>query len=334
MTRDTATPSPEELRTLEGLPQRFDVWQADARQAGATVRLEDGRLARPWLVAVASRTENFILTCEVEGDAPGPNEVWAALSRAMRQPAAGEAHRPTAVEFATAAWAAALAGALEAVNVGCEAVERLGHLDEVYEALAGVADEPGPGEPGLLDAPGVTPEAVGSFFDAAAVFYEQAPWARTGDRPVRVECGRFEGGPWYAVLLGQGGVTCGLALYDDLETLRGIEREELSEEERARRTAALVVTFGEESDLAAADAEAARRYGWRVAGPGAYPLTYRLDPGLAMRPPLAWELALLEGCLRGLPEFSRKKARRLAPLALTVPTAAGDLALVLGWAEG
>jgi len=35
----------------------------------------------------------------------------------------------------------------------------------------------------------------------------------------------------------------------------------------------------------------------------------RNTPGgwLSMRPPLAWELQLLEGCLRGIPEFVRKK---------------------------
>ena len=52
-----------------------------------------------------------------------------------------------------------------------------------------------------------------------------------------------------------------------------------------------------------------------------------------MRPPLAWELQLLEGCLRGIPEFVRKKTRRLGLLALAVPTAAGELALELSWAD-
>jgi hypothetical protein len=50
-----------------------------------------------------------------------------------------------------------------------------------------------------------------------------------------------------------------------------------------------------------------------------------------MRPPLAWELQLLEGCLRAVPEFFRKETRRLEPLPITVPTAGGELPLVLSW---
>ena len=69
-----------------------------------------------------------------------------------------------------------------------------------------------------------------------------------------------------------------------------------------------------------------------MAGPDAYPSVYRLEPGLKMRPPLAWELTLLEATLRAMPEFVRKKTRRREPLALEVPTAAGSLSLELSWA--
>jgi hypothetical protein len=48
---------------------------------------------------------------------------------------------------------------------------------------------------------------------------------------------------------------------------------------------------------------AAEKHGWTVAGPEAYPMVIRINPGLAMRPPLVWELELLEGCLRTIPDF-------------------------------
>ena len=80
-------------------------------------------------------------------------------------------------------------------------------------------DEP----PGLLDMPRVTPEIVGRFFKAAAAFYRKAPWRLLGDEnAIKVECDKFQSGPWYAVVMGQSGITLGLVLYEDLDVLKAI----------------------------------------------------------------------------------------------------------------
>lgn len=89
-------------------------------------------------------------------------------------------------------------------------------------------------------------------------------------------------------------MTKGLVLYDSLETLQRIQQGNLSDEENARLSAGLTVV-GEKNDLVPADGEAAKKHAWRVAAPNAYPSVYRMEQGLSMRPPLAWELQLLEG---------------------------------------
>ncbi len=321
---------PFDRQGLEAVPQTFDVWQLGTRQLSATVRAGD-QAVRPWMTGVFSRTEDLVLAFELTHEPPTAAQAWQVLVKAVRQPAAGEPHRPTEVQVADPSWAAALGPPLDALNVGCVTVAALDGLDALLSDLSGQLSAQG--TPGLLDMPGVTPEAVGSFFDAAALFYRQAPWRKTGERPVRIDCARFESGPWYAVIMGQGGMTCGLVLYDDLATLRRIQRGGLPEEESARQTAALAVVFGDREDLPPEDVAAAERHRWPVAAPDAYPSVYRMEPGPSMRPPLAWELDLLEGCLRALPEFARKKTRRLAPLAVTVPTAGGELPLLLAWAD-
>jgi hypothetical protein len=78
------------------------------------------------------------------------------------------------------------------------------------------------------------------------------------------------------------------------------------------------------------DLDAAEKHGWPVAGPEAYPLVIRVNPGLAMRPPLVWELELLEGCLRMIPEFLVEKA---ATLSTAVFVASGELTLRLAWVD-
>jgi hypothetical protein len=323
-------PKPAQLRRLEALPQRFDLWQVGARQADVLVDV-GGRPVRPWVVVVVSASEGLVLGFELAQKAPGPAQVWAALAKALTEPAAGEAHLPTQVQFAQEDWANALGPHLDELNVPCETVLDTEGLDEVLDEMS--TSLTGPGQPGLLETEGVTPDIVSGFFDAAAVFYEQAPWRRVGERAIKVECPRFEGGPRYAVMMGQAGMTAGLVLYDDYETLERIREQALPSEESARITAALAVVFGTQDELPEADLEAAQEHGWRVAGPDAYPAVYRMDPGLAIRAPDAWELELLEGCLRAVPEFVRKKTRRLAVTPLTAPVSSGDLPLLLAWAE-
>ena len=67
-----------------------------------------------------------------------------------------------------------------------------------------------------------------------------------------------------------------------------------------------------------------------MAGPEAYPLTVAVRPGYVTRPPLTWELELLEGCLRSIPAFIRQKE---PATSVAVPAASGELRLRLSWAE-
>ncbi len=311
------------------LPQRFDIWQVDARQLGTALSVAEVTI-RPWMTAVISRSDEQVLALGLSQEAPAPEDIWQTLLEAMHSPEAGEPHRPTEVQLREDTWRPALADRLDGLHIACSALTDLESMDAAFAGLAG--NLPNLSGPGLLDMPGITPEAVGSFFDSAALFHDAAPWARTGERPIEVTCPRFESGPWYAIVMGQGGMACGLVLYDNLEMLLRIQQGKLSEEENARRSSCLAVVFGEAEDLPAVDREALHKYGWRVAGPNAYPAVYRMEPGLSMRPPLAWELTLLEGCLRAVPEFVRKKTRRLGPLTLDVPTGSGDVPMVLSWA--
>ena len=78
---------------------------------------------------------------------------------------------------------------------------------------------------------------------------------------------------------------------------------------------ATTVTFGEAWDI-----------------PDAYPEVFHKERGLSMRPPLAWELELLEGCLRAVPAFViRRRQDDPAGEEVAVPVASGELKLVLSW---
>jgi hypothetical protein len=44
-----------------------------------------------------------------------------------------------------------------------------------------------------------------------------------------------------------------------------------------------------------------------VARPDAYPEVFHKERGLSLRPPLVWELELMEGCLRAVPDFVNRR---------------------------
>jgi tetratricopeptide (TPR) repeat protein len=312
------------------LPQQDDVWQAGFRQTPNWIVI-GGERVRPWMILVTSQSNDYVLAHNLADDEPIPALLWDTLVRAMQHPAMGDPHRPSELQVLPGERLESLRPHFEEIGVRLVVADELDQLDGV---LTGLTEQiGGEAEPGLLDAPGLTPHLVGGFFDAAAIFFQQAPWKKVGyESAIRVECDKFQGGPWYAVLMGQSGLTMGLALYDDLETLRRLWEGDMGDEENAEQTVAMSVTFGEESEIPVADLEAAKRHAWKVARPDAYPSVFRKERGMNIRPPLAWELELMEGCLRATPDFvNRRRQDDATKEEVTVPTAAGELKLGLSW---
>jgi tetratricopeptide (TPR) repeat protein len=312
------------------LPQEDDVWQADFRQLPNWIRI-GGQPVRPWVVLVTSCSNELVLAHQMPEAAPGAALLWDTLVQAMQHPAAGEPHRPTLLQVRPDERWESLQPHLDEIGVGLVVTEELDQIEEVFnEMCAHVGGQP---KPGLLDMPGVTPEQVASFYEAAAFFFRQAPWKKVGyEAAIQVECDKFQSGPWYAVLMGQSGLTTGLALYEDLKALRRMWAGDRDDEDHARRTVGTSVTFGEEWDIPVADLEAAKQYGWQVARPDAYPSVFHKERGLSLRPPLAWELELMESCLRAVPDFvNRRQQDDTAREDMAVSVGSGPLKLVLSW---
>jgi len=311
----------------EKLPQEDDLWQADFRTL--PIRIQ-GAKDSPWLVLVTSKSEDLVLIHDILPEAPPANLVFDKLVEAMRQPLSGEPHLPTILEVRADPHWEELRPHLEEVGIQLETAE-LDHIDYVFNDMLehmGVK-----AELGLLDVPGVKPAMVGGFFEAAAYFYQQAPWRKVGyESAIRVECDKFNGGPWYAVLMGQSGLMIGLALYEDYKILQRLWARNLSDEENARITVATTVSFGDASETLPEDLAAAQQHGWKVARPDAFPSIFHKDRGKSFRPPLAWEIELAEGCLRAVPDFVMRRTQEDAtPEEMTVPVATGPLHLKLSW---
>ncbi|MGE5754399.1 MAG: DUF6930 domain-containing protein [Planctomycetaceae bacterium] len=317
---------------LQHLSQGFDVWQADFRLTPHWIKI-GGEPVRPWVVLITSRSDDLVLAHEIIEEPPSTDLLWDVLAKAIRKPVVGEPHRPTELQVRPDERWDDLKPHLDEIMITVVPTEELDQWDAVFRDMA--RHIAGDAPPGLLEMPGIKPEQVASFYRAAAGFYRRAPWRKLGyETAIKVECDRFESGPWYAVVMGQSGLTFGVALYDDLKTLEKLWAGEMSDEQSSRETVALTVTFDDETGIPVTDLDASRRFGWEVAGPEAYPSIFRKERGLSMRPPLAWELELMEGCLRAIPAFAaRHRPDDMSRHKMTVPVASGDLSLTLSWIE-
>lgn len=319
-------------KRLENLPQSADVWQADCRRLPSWVEGNSGR-CQPWIIMVTNRTDDVIVTQNITEEPPSSGLIWDTLVGAMERPDTGEPHRPGELQVPKDERWEDLPPHLEHVGIRCVWTAELDHLDLVFTSLCRhlTKDE----RPGLLEMPGVTPAQVDGVFQAAAGFFQRAPWRKLGDETaIKVECNRFESGPWYAVVMGQSGLTFGLSLFEDLNALKTMWSSQDPDRENTREAVTLTVVFGDETEISLLDLEAARKHGWNVAGPLAYPWIFRKELGMTIRPPLAWELELIEGSLRAIPAFiARQKPDDLSKHKMSVPVVSGSLALTLSWIE-
>jgi tetratricopeptide (TPR) repeat protein len=320
----------DEEADLSAYPQETgEVWQADVRRLPTWVENE-GDPQRPWGAIVVNRSEDLILAQDLSLEKIDAVRLWGLIVRSVVRPAVGEPHRPGMVEVRREEYRRLLGPQLEPHGIECVLQPKLDQLDFIYKELGNhLAGRELPAA--LLDVPGVKPEQVREFFGAAAEFYRRAPWRQVrGDLPIRVGSNKYQSGPWYAVVMGQSGMTTGLALYEDLESLREVLTGRFSTAESTRRTSGLSVLFGEEFEMPVRDGEAVEEHDWPIAGPEAYPHVMRINPGRVIRPPLAWELDLLEGCLKAIPEFIPAKQ---ASRTVQVPLAFGALDLELAWVD-
>jgi tetratricopeptide (TPR) repeat protein len=325
MHADSVTGEPGELAALPQEPG--EIWQADVRHLPTWLD-QDGEPKRPWTAMVVNRDQDLLLSNELTTEVPTADWLWKGIALALEHPAAGDPHRPAAIELRSP-FDAALRPRLEAIGIECVGAGGLDLLDRVF---ADLSHHMAGGDllPGLLDVPGMQAAQVGSFFATAAEFYRRAPWRDIAwDAAIKIACDKFQSGPWYALVMGQSGMVLGVALYEDLGILQATINSS-GDEESFRRTSAISVLFGEAFEMPFSDLDAIDSHQWPIAAPEAYPHAQHINPGYAVRPLLPWELSLLEAVLRTLPDFI---ARREPEQTVSAQTGAGVIELRLAWME-
>lgn len=320
------------IAEVAALPrQGVETWQGGVFKLHTWIEDEDGEPYRPYSALWAGE---FIYGQTMLSHSPTHEETLQTLIYAMAHPTMGEPRRPTTVEVDDPDLQEYLSTKLHLLDVTVQLRDSLDELSEAVEELQRGMGSGGP--PGHLSAPGVTPEMVESFFEAAAEFCKHKPWRRLSDYvPVQVHCPSFEKGTVYAVLMGHGGLTDGLAVFETLAAFdRMSELDETEEEDALSQIDEIVVFFNEETEVPFDDLDAIEEHGWPVAGPKAYPVAMRMAGDENAQRPVPWELDMLEACLLSIPSFvakhcSKGELRRPAVESVTVKTFHGQRELTL-----
>lgn len=188
-------------------------------------------------------------------------------------------------------------------------------------------------------APGITPEAIAGFCEAATLFHKAD--LRQGIRQgvtIKVECAHLGAQPAFVMLLGNGSPQRGMAMYFSrgwlTMTLQG------SFPGRSIAWASfLAVFYLGEAELPAGEASTLRDQGW-TGSKEIFPFAVfneahgskTRELGNRMRRPNPLELQVLEACLRVLPAFIETHTpTEQAVEHLTVLVAGGQLRMALSW---
>lgn len=287
------------------LRQRDEIWECTVRRARVWITPPDRDPFRPHVVITVSRDGRVLGTDVLEAD-PTPPLIIQALMKAMCYPAPGSGgrRRPTVIYFDDAVLTKVLAPELEKLAIRCTFRHSLPKAEQALQAL----ERPLGSErtiPALLETPGVTPRMGQRLFEAAAFFYRQAPWRWIDDaNPIEIRY-PVDSQTRYAVVMGQGGETYGLAIYNSTDVLRetyaGTPPDQL-----IGREAWTALLFGLAVETPFDDLDAIEVHDWPIAAKDAYPLPLKI--GLSAEPtrPGPPDLLRMEAALLAIPRFVRE----------------------------
>jgi hypothetical protein len=182
--------------------------------------------------------------------------------------------------------------------------------------------------PAALDAPGVTPERLRAFADAAKRFFEAAPWRHLNDGDlIEVEEPRSGPGLDRFGVMGSAGQQFGLGFFSSVAQYRAI-LENAPPEKILEHGGEWAIYFSPGWETPFADLDAWARLRLPLASERAYPMAIRLHTQRDPQRPDAGRLAHFEGLLRVLAETTEAEMDS-GRWSRTVPTAEGDRTYVL-----
>lgn len=294
------------------LPQSNDTWYFAVRKLRAWIAPEGEEPVRPFIMITLNLDQGIIQDITI-GEKPDSTAAHNQLISAMLHSPKGvkiKPHRPARVFFEDKTLMQALAATLQQMEIECKYRPHKEVVDEIIEELLTSMNDGEPETPGLLSQKQVNPKLIERLFAAAADFYRSAPWIQISNDDVLSIRVSPQKDPYYIVVMGQGGVEYGLALYKRWEDL---ERQFLPHDhpdEIIPTNGLHSLFFNNITEVPFDDLDAIEKYNWEIAGQGAYPVPLIFLPSGLVERPNRDELLWYEAALRAILILVRDHIKR------------------------
>ncbi len=293
-------------KSLLKLPQRQESWYLAVRKLRVWITPPDEAPSRPYGVFAVSLDQGYIQGFEIVPLHPSTDQIIEALSKFMSNQSQGvpnKPHRPMEIHFEDDTLRKTLSPLLEEIGVLAvfEPYEEL--ADEIVWEMGAEMMGGSASIPGLLSVEGVTPELVGSIFAAAADFYRAEPWVHlTNLQPLSIQV-EPETRPRYAVIMGNGGVEYGIALYnqwDDFMCQFDLVDHPM---ETMPEAGAHSIFYDGITKIPLDDLDALEAHGWEFVDQETYPIPIIFTKSEEIRRPDRAELEWYQAAMRAIMEF-------------------------------
>ena len=271
-----------------------------------------------------------------------PGELLPMASESLRsaidEPMYGRPHAPTRLRVASAELADALREGHPGIDIVCAPTPE---LDEMLDMMREKMNEDGATKQSYLS-PDIGPEAVASFFQAAAALFRAKPWkvVPSDQSLFSVTIEKLGVRDAAMSVIGQMGQSMGLVLFSSLDDFEAYldAADAMQHGEEPEMPAHFALNFERGADLAPVLRKEIAEHNWEVVDANAYPWLVAIDEELVARPPTAGEVTMAEAIALALTNvLSEKKALRAAwkggePVSrtLSVDTHQGEIEVTLG----
>lgn len=280
--RETQIPESFDLDAALECPFDGDaVWEIDWRTMDAWVPDPvSGELAQPWILLVANRNDGMVLSQHLMPSQPTEQHVGYVLGKAITEPIQGESHRPGVLLVKQISHRLLLMPLADSIGSSVK-VEPCQLLDQILQSLAEHAEATGQRLAAMIQQPGVTPEILGDFFEASAIYYKSRIYTRVrAEITVEISCPALHKTKWTAVTMGQMGQEIGIMLFDNPRLVKSMFNDRYEDPaETATKMKGIGYSVDEQQILHPADVAAAEQFGWPVPAPEAWPTAYYVTKG-------------------------------------------------------